>query len=455
MITKNNMPKYKFQILIFGIVLSLRLASEATANLSFFLIAVWALFGRVQAIQALALVWLCSMLNAAVVPEATMAAVGRYAVFAAAAISVFFESTKTKRGSRMTQATIFLSLALLAHSLFVSPIVDVSALKVISWSVVTATLFTAWSILETDERHSLESQLFGGLIAILVVSLPMLALPQGYAINETGFQGVLTHPQAFGPVMALLGVWTGARVLAASRPNWLLLILLGTCLVLVVFSEARTGGLSMVIGLAGAIMMTPLLTRQPLRLSLPGVASIRVHFLLGIAVIGALLSGSALTDRLGEYLDKRGDQNTGLANIYQTSRGELIDTMIHNIDANPLLGIGFGIASYSQDMLVIREPLLGLPISAAIEKGVLPLAIVEELGFVGSSFVFAWLVLLVVIASRAGVTALALVFTTFLLNFGESTFFSPSGLGLLPLILIAWAATAPPAGKSAEMEIGK
>jgi hypothetical protein len=161
------------------LVLVLRITSESTANLSFFLIAAWAMFGRVQAVQALSLVWLCSMLNSAVAPEASLAAVGRYAVFASAAISAFFESTKTKRGSLMTLATIFLGLALLVHSLFVSPIVDVSALKVISWSVVTATLFAAWSNVEIDERRTLEAQLFWGLVAILLLSLPMLVIATG------------------------------------------------------------------------------------------------------------------------------------------------------------------------------------------------------------------------------------------------------------------------------------
>ena len=434
-------------IIFLCIVLILRLSSESTANISYFLIAGFALRGPRQSIQALAISWLFTMLGSSVAPEASLGSIGRYTVFTAAAIAVLFRSGRGMKSSQMTKATLGLGLILLAHSVIVSPIVDVSALKAISWTMVTATLFAAWSGLNNAERYALESQIFGGLVAILLVSLPLLVMPAGYSVNETGFQGILNHPQGFGPVMALLGAWTGARVLSTPRPSWWLMLLMCACLVLVVLSEARTGGVAMVFGLAGAVLLTPLLAKLPMRQMLPGVSSPRFHVLLSVAVIGVLLSGSMLTDRLGDYLDKRGDQNSSLASAYQASRGALIDTMIDNIDASPRLGIGFGIASYAQDMFVIRDPVLGLPVSAAVEKGVLPLAVVEELGFFGAAFVFAWLGLLVVMAIRAGVTALELEFTTFLLNFGESTFFSPSGLGLLPLILIAWAATAKPVQK--------
>ena len=53
-----------------------------------------------------------------------------------------------------------------------------------------------------------------------------------------------------------------------------------------------------------------------------------------------------------------------------------------------------------------------------------------------------WLWLLVRRAARGGMTPLAVCLTALAMNFGEATLFSPSGMGMLTLILVAWAATA-------------
>jgi len=68
-----------------------------------------------------------------------------------------------------------------------------------------------------------------------------------------------------------------------------------------------------------------------------------------------------------------------------------------------------------------------------IEKGVMPLAVLEGLGVPGFMFFLVWIGLLIQRASRYGVTELALIFTLLLFNFGESTLFSPSGFGMITL----------------------
>ncbi len=233
-------------------------------------------------------------------------------------------------------------------------------------------------------------------------------------------------------------------MLGDRQPSWLTVVLVGACLVLVVMSQARTAGVAMVVGLGVAALTVPMLSGMSPRVMLPGLMSRRVHMAVGMAIVAAFLASSQLTDRLGEYFAKRGQETSSLGDAYEKSRGALIDAMFENIEANPMTGIGFGIASWPEGMIVDRDPFLGLPTGAAIEKGVMPVAVVEELGIFGAAAVFGWLWMVVVRASRSSVSGLAVVFTAILLNFGESTFFSPGGLGLLPLILIAWAATSPP-----------
>jgi hypothetical protein len=423
--------------------LVLRLASEPTASLSYLFMAAYALLGRAQAIQAFALSWLFTMLSMGVAPPATGASIGRYAVITAAAISILLR-IKPGKGSFTVSPPVFFTMALgallILHSLYFSPMVDVSVLKALSWTVVVATLLSAWSGLDDDARTRLERQLFGGLTVLVLVSLPLAFTATGYLRNGTGFQGVLSHPQAFGPMVAFLGGWLAGRLFGSTRPRWPDAALLGLCLVLVVMSEARTAGLALVLGVVTSVLVSSRLSGIPVRKVIPGLASRRLHALALIAAMGIALAGPMLSDRLAIYFKKRSD-SSNLLKAAEASRGGLVDTMTANIENHPLTGIGFGIASDPSTMQVDRDPVLGLPTGAAIEKGVLPVAVTEELGVPGALLVFAWLWMLARRGARSGVGALSVLTIVLLTNFGESTLFSPGGAGLLPLVLLTWAVT--------------
>lgn len=423
--------------------LALRLASGPTASLSYLVIAAYALLGRAQAIQALALSWLFTMLSEGVAPLASGASIGRYAVTAAAALSLLLR-IKPGRGSFTVSPLVLFTFALgaflIVHSLYVSPIVDVSILKALSWTVVVATLLSAWSGLDDDARARLERQLFGGLIVLILASLPLAFTATGYLRNGTGFQGVLSHPQAFGPMVAFLGGWLAGRLLGSARPRWRDAVLLGLCLVLVIMSEARTAGLALVLGVVASVLVSSSLSGIPVRKLLPGLASRRLFGLALTAVIGVVLAAPVLSDRISAYLTKRSG-STDLVAAAEASRGGLVDEMLVNIEKYPLTGIGFGVASDPSSMRIDRDPLLGLPTGATIEKGVLPFAVIEELGILGALLVLAWLWMLVRRGARSGVFALSVLTIVLLTNLGEATLFSPGGMGLLPLILLTWAVT--------------
>src|SRR5690554_4193811 len=84
--------------------LAMRVVSTPTANLSYLIIAVYALLGRAQAIQALALSWLFTMLSPGIGPG--VAAAGRYAVMAAAAASVLLRSDLFRGGSKLDRPVL-------------------------------------------------------------------------------------------------------------------------------------------------------------------------------------------------------------------------------------------------------------------------------------------------------------------------------------------------------------
>jgi len=74
----------------------------------------------------------------------------------------------------------------------------------------------------------------------------------------------------------------------------------------------------------------------------------------------------------------------------------------------------------------------------------MPFAVLEEVGVPGLLFVATWLWIMLQRCARAGVGPLALLLVILGLNMGEFTLFSLGGVGLLEIILLAWAVTGDP-----------
>jgi hypothetical protein len=400
------------------------------------------LLGRAQAIQALALSWLFTMVNPGLAPQVPYLFALRYVVLAASAASVLFRSHFLfyfKPKTAMVKAVLFLSTFFIIHAFFYSPIISVSILKAVSWAAAMGTLFAAWGGLPSEERQELSHFLFKGLIGVMLASLPLLIFPQiGYLRNGSGFQGILNHPQAFGPAMSLLGAWTASRLFAYKRPPWPYIVLAGACLVLIVLSEARTAGVAMVAGFGAAVIVCPFIAQSSIRTMLPGLLSIRGHIVIGTVMLIYLLAGPMIHQAADRFISK-GTGTTSIVSAYEISRGALMKRMWENIQKKPFQGIGFGIASIPAYMDIERDPIYNLPVSASVEKGVMPLAVLEEVGIFGFMAVAAWIWILLRRSAFGGVGPLTVTTTALIMNMGESTLFSPGGMGLVLLVLIGWA----------------
>jgi hypothetical protein len=422
----------------------LRFASAPTAAASFAMIALYAMLGRAQAIQAFAISWLFSMLNPALAPTTSFAATGRYLIIIGAALSMVLRSSTLNGGGHVKKfnvATLLFSAFLLIHSALFSTVVDVSILKAASWAIVVLTLLAAWDGLSSEKRTTVFRNIEVGLIALTLLSVPLLVIPSiGFAVNGTGFQGILIHPQAFGPAVALTGALTGGRIMKSFKPKRRDLVLLLLCFVLVIFSEARTAGLAMIVGLAISAFISPRLAGLPSKEMLPGLRSTRVRSALILAVLLVATLWPLFAGKITEYAFKRSDASTLLA-AADASRGGLIEAMTSNIALHPFAGIGFGIASNLEDMVVQRDPVTGLPLSAQVEKGVMPVAALEELGIFGATLLIFWIYLLLRFGARSGVSEFAVLVTLLLVNLGESMLFSVGGMGMLLLVLTAAAVT--------------
>ncbi len=431
--------------LIPTVVIVMRLASPATADFSYVVLAVYALLGRGQAIQALFLSWLFTMFSDYVAPVTSFALIGRYAVTLGAALSVLLRSGVLKGALRvndLVMVTLLLGLFLVFHSLLFSLVPDVSILKAINFILVFSTLLAAWGGLLASERHRTERFIFGGLIVVLLVSLPLVATG-GYLVNDTGFHGILNHPQTFGPTIALLGAWLGGRFLSERHMPWWCVAILGACLVSIVLSESRTAGAALMLGVTLPLFNIMIFKPRSVGSLLLGLRSKRMVFVGVISILGIVLAESMLIQGFEFYMTKSGRSETNeVLEAIVASRGVLVYPMLDNIERNPWTGIGFGVASVPSSMVVVGDPFFGLPISASIEKGVLPIAVMEELGIPGFVLVAAWFWMLIRRATRGGFVPFVVITTALLINLGESIFFSPGGLGLLLMVLVGWAATS-------------
>jgi hypothetical protein len=172
-----------------------------------------------------------------------------------------------------------------------------------------------------------------------------------------------------------------------------------------------------------------------------GVAG--VLFLLLVIVAGRELAGG-----MKQFLLKYGEkEDASLLEQGMSTRQNSIDLMSENIRRYPLSGIGFGVGSAPELRAnIVRDPYLGLPLMATVEKGVLPIVIFEEFGIPLGVLVYFWIGVLVLCASRGGIVPFAVFLTSMLTNLAESAFFSPGGSGMITIILTGWAVTEPAGG---------
>ena len=153
-----------------------------------------------------------------------------------------------------------------------------------------------------------------------------------------------------------------------------------------------------------------------------------------------IFAGPTINQITTDFISKSGRADvTGLASAYDRSRGGLMEAMTDNIKADPFVGVGFGVPSDPYFLSIQRDPIFNLPIGAPIEKGIMPLALLEELGVIGFSLFLLWFWMIIRSAARAGMAPLVVVLTALLINMGESIFFSPGGMGMLVLIMVSWA----------------
>jgi hypothetical protein len=433
------------QAILLFTALAMRLAAPETTGIAYALLAVHALMGPAAAVYSIAFTWFFTMGNVGVFPESDYSSIARYFVlctaFVSASIHYVFFGGKRQNDTLLVVISVF-SILICIHSFLLSRISTVSILKIGSWYAGFASLFMAWGSLTSREFLTLEKNLFRGLVVVAMCSLVIINSDVGYLTNGFGFQGLLNQPQAFGLFVAVVCAWLISTVMMGRYFFFVTLGLTYVCLFLLYASRCRTAGFAVVLAIVLAVVVK-LIFRNDLHGRIPLDFFLKRTGLMMLAcVVPCLFVGLFFSNSIADFISK-GHSESGFASVYEKSRGDLITNMIVNIRENPYTGIGFGIASDAAAMNVEYDPVLGLPVSASVEKGVMPLAILEETGAIGFAVFLILIGVLVVRAVNNGLPQLLVLFTVLLTNMAEYTFFSVGGMGMLMMIATTWSVSRP------------
>lgn len=395
--------------------------------------------------------WFFIMLNPGISPGETVGA-EKYLVFISSALSTIFRSLFVSSisgvdGVTLRKETFSLILVLflvVIHSLVLSYYPILSSLKAIIFVVVFCTIFSAWSSLSPEQRVSLRLEILLFLCSVIFISLFLLGSPVGYLANGSGFQGILNQPQVFGVTVALASIMIFPRIFNKRKNlRWWLIISIFS--VLIFLSEARIAGFSVFFAVVSTILIFMFKSRRRINVEFRGLGSSSSTFVIVLLAVIVSVNFSFITSEASQYFSKGGRDGDveNIAEAFIESRGFLMLRMFNNIVEHPFLGIGFGVDSFPETMAIVVDPVLGVPISAPVEKGVLPLAIIEEFGMVMGGVIFIFLFMALCRGYRAGLWGMSLVFFTYFVNMGEAMLFSPGGMGLLVItifcgVLASW-----------------
>jgi hypothetical protein len=401
------------------------------------LLCVWALRGPYWALQSLALATVIKYLSPVIVgfSEYTGALFWLVICFAAARI---FASFRSRHLIRALPVLLFSAVALLT-SAFASPALDVSIMKALSFAILVSAVVGGTDGLDEDQLRRLLSWFFLLGLTVLLLSLATLVRPDiAFFFRGQQLRGIINHAQALGVISApIAAALLSATLLEKTGSLVIRLALTSAVCITLALTQARTAAIATIAGVVASLIAggisVPIRQRQPYAL--------RLALVLGLTACALAIAEyrtGEIRAAIESFVFKRGGANVEEA--FLESRGLGILSEYQNFLKKPISGNGFGVyPDGSFPLGVVR--FAGIPISAAVEKGFLPTAVLEETGLFGG-VTLAYLLLSLAIPAWKGpsLPLVAAFFASLFVNIGEENLLAPAGLGLYLWIFMGLAA---------------
>lgn len=415
----------------------------ASLAMSYWLLCFLALLSPKLALQALVFAACVRYLNPGLYSFSADIGLASWVILICASLRAMM-SFRTHSLTLLSPLWLF-GLVVFALSAVASSFFGVSVMKLLSFLLGASTAIICAGALTTAQRAALITWLAALLGVIVMASLLTLLVPAIAHHRGAGFQGILNHPQSLGALMAPFVSWLLASIYLQHRslvsPY---LFVAALFVVIIVLSETRTAMVAVALGLAFTFLHYVVRSGRYLsRHSLPKNLS---KIMLSLVLLTTMtLSLAPMRDAVLGYVLKRDSANVTEA---LSSRSHGIDSQWQHFLARPLEGWGFGIYpgnNFAKDI----HYFMGIPISAPVEKGFLPTAVLEEVGVVGAILLLFLLFRMIrEAASNRDIRWLALLYTCVFVNLGEMVFFSSGGIGMFFWVLMALACTPRNEGKT-------
>ena len=396
-----------------------------------------ALIGPLQAVQALTLATLVAYGNPNIIKPAPLEGVLLRLVLIAAILRL----VPTMRGSdlRLVWPVWLFSIAEAFSSIQTSQALLVSLMKVSELFCGVTAVLIAYNHVRASQLAGLHRWLI--TLGLTVIGLSGLTLLRpGIALGgDGGLQGLLNQPQALGIFMAPFAAWAITGVLLmkrrATRLELWIALLVGA---LIILSKARTAGFGAGIGVLVVITSRMIGRRRH------GQARLGRPLLITGLACGALAVLAVTTGQVSKiFADYAYKGSLGKAQnldqAFYASRGGGALGEWDDFLQKPLLGNGFGVYPDGQFPAGVVY-FDGIPISAPVEKGFLPTAILQEGGVLGAGLLTLVIALLCRRAWRNTDLRWRAMFVACLaINAGECVFTSPGGIGMFDWLLLSLA----------------
>ena len=399
----------------------------------------WALIGPRQALQSLALAAVISYWNPELATFGPASGILERLVLVLAALRVL--PLLGTAGWKMVWPVWLFSLCAALTSAIASVALSISIMKVITFVIAVSTVLVGFSALSPRDLARMRNWLF--TLALVIVALSALTLLKpavGYALNGRGLQGVLSHPQSLGALLAPFAAWMIAGLLVARDRFKLVTAVIAAGFVIIIFlTQARTAAVAILVGVLAAVLTRLLRARQGQQAPIWQMTAIAGVAAVGL-VVAALHSGE-FTTALSKFVFKR-VTDTSVSEAFMDSRGGGMVSQWANFVSAPLTGHGFGVYADGSFPSGVSE-FAGIPISAPVEKGFVPTAVLEETGAVGGLLFYFAIFWLGREAWRSTDLRWAAMFASAIgVSTGEAVILSPGGVGLVIWLVIGLTCSA-------------